>query len=123
MQAASGTSGTKTATAAATGIWVAQLIALKPDVTNPTGSVTAPAASANVRGNAVAVTSSSADGGSGVTSAPVQRSAAGAGIWTTIATDLSSPYSVAWDAPRSPTAAYDLRVLTTDNAGNTFTSA
>ena len=93
------------------------------DSTNPTGSVTAPAASANVRGNAVTVSSDSADRGSGVASAQFQRSPAGAGVWTTISTDNSSPYSVAWDTTAVADGLYDLRVITTDNVGNTFTSA
>ncbi len=96
---------------------------VRVDNTNPTGSVTAPAASANVRGAAVTVSSNSADGGSGVASADFQRSPAGAGTWTTIATDNSSPYSVAWDTTAVADGLYDLRVITTDNAGNTFTSA
>ena len=49
--------------------------------TAPTGAVTAPVAAANVRGNAVAVTSNSADAGSGVASAQFQGSPAGAGTW------------------------------------------
>ncbi len=96
---------------------------VRVDNTNPTGSVTAPAASANVRGAAVTVSSNSADGGSGVANAQFQRSPAGAGTWTTIATDNSSPYSVAWDTTAVADGLYDLRVVTTDNVGNTFTSA
>ena len=94
------------------------------DSTNPTGAITAPASSANVRGNAVAVSSNSADGGSGVASAQFQRSPAGAGIWTNIgAADTTSPYSVNWDTTAVADGLYDLRVITTDNVGNTFTSA
>ena len=96
---------------------------VRVDNTNPTGSITAPAASANVSGNAVTVSSNSADGGSGVASAAFQRSAAGAGVWTTISTDVSSPYSIAWDTTAVADGLYDLRVVTTDNSGNTFTSA
>ena len=94
------------------------------DATNPTGSLTAPASSANVRGNAVVVSSNSADGGSGVGDATFQRSPAGAGTWTTIgAADTTSPYSVNWDTTAVADGLYDLRVITTDNVGNTFTSA
>ena len=94
------------------------------DNTNPTGAVTAPAAAANVRGASVSVTSNSADGGSGVANALFQRSPAGAGTWTTIgAADTSSPYGVTWDTTAVTDGLYDLRVITTDNAGNTFTSA
>ena len=97
---------------------------VRVDNTNPTGAVTAPAASANVTGNAVTVSSNSADGGSGVANAQFQRSPAGAGVWTNIgAADTTSPYSVAWDTTAVADGLYDLRVLTTDNAGNTFTSA
>ncbi len=93
------------------------------DNTNPTGAVTAPAAAANVRGSSVSVTSNSADGGSGVANALFQRSPAGAGTWTTIgAADTSTPYGVTWDTTAVTDGLYDLRVVTTDNAGNTFTS-
>ncbi len=93
------------------------------DSTSPTGSLTAPAASANVRGSAVTVSSNSADAGAGVTSAAFQRSSAGANSWTTIATDTTSPYSASWDTTAVADGLYDLRVVTTDNVGNTFTSA
>src|SRR5262249_44830819 len=66
------------------------------DNTAPTGSVTAPAASANVRGT-VTVATNAADGGSGVASAVIQRSPAGAGTWTTIGTATGSPYQASWD--------------------------
>jgi hypothetical protein len=92
------------------------------DNTNPTGSLTAPAASANVKGT-VTVSSNSADATSGVTNAAFQRSPAGAGTWTTISTDTTSPYSASWDTTAVTDGLYDLRVVTTDNAGNTFTSA
>ena len=101
---------------------------VRVDNTNPTGAVTAPAAAANVRGASVSVTSNSADpavGGSasGVANALFQRSPAGAGTWTTIgAADTSSPYDVTWDTTAVTDGLYDLRVVTTDNAGNTFTS-
>src|SRR6202011_6096057 len=96
---------------------------VRVDNTNPTGSVTAPAASANVRGAALTVSSNSADGGSGVASAQFQRSAAGANTWTTIGTANSSPWQVSFDTTAVADGLYDLRVITTDNAGNTFTSA
>src|SRR6202023_1388576 len=102
----------------------ATVLTFTNDSTNPTGSITAPAASANGRGNAVAVSSNSADGGSGVASATFQRSPAGAGIWTNIgAPDTTSPYSVNWDTTAVADGLYDLRVISTDNVGNSFTSA
>jgi hypothetical protein len=71
---------------------------------------------------AITVSSNSADAGSGVASAAFQRSPAGMGTWTTIATDVNSPYSVAWDTTAVADGLYDLRVVTTDNVGNTFNS-
>ena len=100
----------------------AALVVPNPDTTPPTGNVTAPSAAANVRGT-VSVTSNSADSGSGVASAQFQRSPNGANTWTTIgAADTTSPYSVSWDTTTVLDGLYDLRVITTDNVGNAFTS-
>ena len=97
----------------------------KVDATVPTGSVTAPANNGFVTGSAVAVTSSSADVASGVLSAQFQTSPSGAGTWTNLgAADTASPYSVTWNTTSGfPNGAYDLRVVTTDNAGNVANSA
>ena len=93
------------------------------DMTAPTGAVTAPAAAANVRGS-VAVTSNSADAGSGVNSAQFQTSPAGAGTWSNLgAADTVTPYSTTWDTTTYSDGLFDLRVITTDNLGITFTSA
>ena len=89
----------------------------------PTGSLTAPADGAFLRGASVTVSSDSADAGSGVASAEFQRRPAGGGPWTTIDTDTSAPYSVSWDTTALTDGDYDLRVVTTDQAGNTFASA
>ena len=89
-------------------------IQVRVDNTLPTGSVTAPASGANLRGT-VALTSNSADGGSGVDTVVFQRSPAGAGTWTNQA--------ASWDTTLAADGQYDLRVVTTDNAGNAFTSA
>src|SRR5581483_7347744 len=50
----------------------------------------------SVRGT-VSLTGTAADGGAGVASFAFQRSPAGAGSWTTIGTDGSSPYSTSFD--------------------------
>ena len=84
------------------------------DNTNPTGSITSPAGGANVSGS-IALASNSADAGSGVDTIVFQRSPAGAGTWT----NQSSP----WATSGVTDGLYDLRVVTTDNAGNSFTSA
>ena len=93
------------------------------DGTAPTGSLTAPADGAALRGAAVAVSSDSADSGSGVTSAEFQRRPAGGGAWTTIDTDANAPYSVDWNTTAVSDGDYDLRVVTTDDAGNSTSSA
>src|ERR671922_87833 len=96
---------------------------VRVDNTNPSGSVTAPSAGGIVRGT-ISVDSNSADGGSGVASAQFQRSPAGAGTWTNIgAADTTSPYGVSFDTTAVSDGLYDLRVVTTDNAGNSVTSA
>src|SRR5262249_47134761 len=95
---------------------------VRVDNTAPTGSVTAPPAAANVRAT-VTVSSNSTDAGSGVASAVFQRSPAGAGTWTTIGTATGSPYQVSWDTTAVADGLYDLRVVTTDNAGLSTTSA
>ena len=89
-------------------------ITVRVDNTNPTGSVTAPAAAANLRAT-VALASSSADSGSGVATVQFQRSPIGAGTWTNQA--------ASWNTTLQADGQYDLRVVTTDNAGNSFTSA
>ena len=92
------------------------------DATAPTGSLTAPADGAALRGAAVTVSSDSADAGSGVATAEFQRRPAGGSPWTTIDTDTNAPYSTSWNTTSLTDGDYDLRVLTTDEAGNTFAS-
>ncbi|MGI8607415.1 MAG: Ig-like domain-containing protein [Gaiellaceae bacterium] len=91
------------------------------DNSDPTGSLTAPAGGASLAGT-VAVASSSADSVSGVAQVVFQRSPAGAGTWTTIDTDASPSYSVDWATGGVTDGDYDLRAVTTDAAGNSFTS-
>jgi len=92
------------------------------DNTPPTGSVTAPAPATNLR-LTVPVTSDSADAGSGVESAQFQTSPTGADTWTNLgAADTDASYGVDWDTTTYADGLYDLRVVTTDRAGNTFTS-
>ena len=101
----------------------ADVVNVTIDRTSPTGSLTAPADAAFVTGAAVTVSSDSADAGSGVATAEFQRRPAGGGPWTTIDTDTTAPYSATWDTTSLTDGDHDLRVLTTDEAGNTFTSA
>jgi hypothetical protein len=94
------------------------------DNTQPTGSITAPAANAFVSGNSVAVSANSADTGSGVASAQFQTSPHGTGTWSNLGSaDTTSPYGVTWNTSTVTDGQYDLRVVTTDRSGNSFTSA
>jgi Chitobiase/beta-hexosaminidase C-terminal domain/Bacterial Ig domain len=94
------------------------------DSSAPSGAITAPAAGATVYGPLVAVSSDSSDtGGSGVAGATFQSAPSGTSTWTTIGADATAPYSVSWSTTGLAAGPYDLRVVTTDNAGNTSTSA
>ena len=67
----------------------------------------------------MALTSDSADaGGSGVASVVFERSPAGAGTWT----DTAASWNTASGPDAVADGGYDVRVRTTDNAGNVFTS-
>ena len=97
-------------------------------VTNRRVDNTLPTATMNSPGNGnqegtITLTASATDtGGSGVANVVIQRSPAGAGIWTTVGTDATSPYSASWDTTLGPDGRYDLRAISTDNAGNPKTS-
>jgi hypothetical protein len=83
------------------------------DATAPSASLADPGA--YLRGT-VALNASADDGtGSGVASLVIQRSAAGAGSWTTVGTN--------WNTSNVADGAYDLRVHATDNVGNAANSA
>ncbi|MEX0817900.1 MAG: Ig-like domain-containing protein, partial [Gaiellales bacterium] len=90
------------------------------DNTNPTATMNDPGANL---GGTVSLTASAADtGGSGVANVKIQRSPAGAGTWTDVCTDPSSPYSCSFDTTAVADGLYDFRAISTDNAGNTATS-
>jgi hypothetical protein len=88
----------------------------KVDTGAPSVSLTDPGT--NLRG-IVALTATASDSLTGVASVAFQRSPAGAGSWTTIGTDSSSPYSVDFDTASVTDGLYDLRAVATDTAGNT----
>jgi hypothetical protein len=90
------------------------------DNTAPTAGVTDPGTPLRLT---VTVGATATDGGSGVANVKVQHSPAGAGTWTDICTDTTSPYSCSWDTTGVTDGLYDLRAITTDNAGNTTTSS
>src|SRR5204862_73428 len=94
------------------------------DNTAPTSSVTAPAENGSASGNAGSVTAAASDGtGSGVDTVKFQFKAHAAATWTDISTDSSSPYAASWDTSALSDGSYDLRVLATDNVGNSAASA
>jgi hypothetical protein len=95
--------------------------ALSIDTGGPSSSIIQPAANSSVSG-IVTVTAGSTDGLSGIASVAFQYATHGGSTWTTIGTDASSPYSVTWNAS-TLSGQYDLRAVTTDNAGNSSTSA
>ncbi len=88
---------------------------------------TAPAATMDNPGTplsgTVTLTATASDGGSGLNTATFQYSLNGTGPWTTIAIDPSAPFSVNWDTTTVADSRYHLRVIVTDVAGNTTTSA
>ncbi len=61
--------------------------------------------------------------GSGVNQVAIQRAATGSGTYTTICTDLGSPYGCAWDTTAQADGLYDLRAVMTYASGTTVTSA
>jgi len=96
-------------------------------VTNRRVDNTAPTAAMNdpgayLRGTTVSLTATATDGGSGVASVKIQRSPAGAGTWTDVCTDTTSPYSCTFDSTAVTDGLYDFRAISTDNATNTTTS-
>jgi hypothetical protein len=91
------------------------------DNTAPTASMTDPGA--YITGTTFALTATGTDGGSGVANVKIQRSPAGAGTWTDVCTDTTSPYGCTFDSTAVSDGLYDFRAITTDNAGNSTTSA
>ena len=96
-----------------------ELVLTTVDRTRPTGSVTVPAAGANLRGANVALSAIASDTTPGtVNTVTFQRSPAGAGTWTDISVDATPPYNATLDTTGLADGLYDLRVFTTDSAGN-----
>ena len=91
------------------------------DNTAPTAGITDPGTP--LKGTVTVSATGTDTGGSGVANVKVQRSPAGAGTWTDICTDSSSPYSCSWDTTGVTDGLYDLRSVSTDNAGNTTNSS
>ena len=60
--------------------------------------------------------------GLGVASLKFQVSPTGAGTWSDMCSDTTSPYACSYDTSALADGQYDFRSLATDNAGNTGTS-
>jgi Bacterial Ig domain len=91
------------------------------DNTNPTATMNDPGT--NLAGTVSLTASGSDTGGSGVANVKIQRSPAGAGTWTDVCTDTTSPYSCSFDTTSVVDGLYDFRAVSADNAGNSGTSA
>jgi len=95
-----------------------ELVLTTIDRTRPSGALTAPAGSSNLRGT-IALAAAASDVAPGtVNTVTFQRSPAGAGTWTDVSTDSSAPYTASLDTTALSDGLYDLRVFTTDLAGN-----
>ena len=95
-----------------------ELVLITIDRVRPSGSLTAPAAGANLRGSTVALSATASDTAPGsVNTVTFQRSPAGAGTWSDVAVD-AAPYGTTLDTTALADGLYDLRVFTTDAAGN-----
>ncbi len=91
------------------------------DNTDPSGLLTAPGDGANV-GGAVNLAATATDSGSGVASVEWQARTGGGGF-AGIGSDSSAPYQATWNVGGLPSGSYDLQLVVTDAAGNTFTSS
>ena len=89
------------------------------DATAPGGGLADPGSP--LRGT-VNLSASPSDTGVGVQQVVFQSSPADAGTWSPIATDTTSPYTASWDTTGVADDLYDLRIVVTDNVGNTFAS-
>jgi chitobiase/beta-hexosaminidase-like protein/Big-like domain-containing protein len=97
--------------------------AARIDNTAPSGALTAPAAGATVNGDVRLAASGSDADGSGVASVTFQMRASGPGTFADLLADATAPYEATWATSSLPTGAYELRVRTTDAAGNSSLSA
>jgi Bacterial Ig domain len=105
-----------------TGSTTSPIVNVVIDRTAPAGGLTAPADNSFVAG-AETLNANPTDPVSGVASVEFQRSPAGTGNWTTIATDDAAPWSAPWSTTSMPDGDVDLRVVKTDVAGNSTPSA
>ncbi len=89
------------------------------DNTLPSATMTNPGANL---GGTVLLGATATDSGSGVASVRIQRKLASGSTWVDVCTDTTSPFDCAFDTTALANRLYDLRAISTDNAGNTRTS-
>lgn len=70
----------------------------------------------------VTISATASDAGSGVANVMIQRALANTTTFTTICTDVDSPYSCRFDSTQVSDGSYDFRAVVADVAGNTFTT-
>jgi hypothetical protein len=116
VQAAAGSTGTKTSSISSSR-WLAHLLAFAVDDVSPIVSIADPGA--NLR-QTITLQATASDADSGVVNVRFQRAPAGSDTWTTIGNpDTSAPYQVSFNTSAVADGLYDLRAVATDNAGNT----
>jgi hypothetical protein len=106
-------------------VWLAATIAILPGSRADTG--TAPVAqldalAAVLKGTVTLTATVTPSTGRTVSSVVFERSPAGAGTWSTIATTSTAPYSASLDTTSLTNGNYDFRVTATDSAGESGTS-
>jgi chitinase len=101
-----------TTSASLQNIWIDNTVPSASTVTNP-GTPLA---------GTEAVSGTGTDAHSGVSTWQLQYRVATTGTWTDACNDTSSPYTCNWVTTGLTDGLYDLRAITTDNAGNTTTS-
>ncbi|MFA5392812.1 MAG: Ig-like domain-containing protein, partial [Candidatus Paceibacterota bacterium] len=93
------------------------------DVTAPAGSITAPLNNTFAPALPPQFTASATDEISGVGSVEFQYKLSSASEYTTISTVTEDPYAANWgETVLANGSSYDLKVIVTDKAGNTYTS-
>ena len=99
------------------------VVSTRVDNTDPSGLLTRPGGGATV-GGAVQLEATASDnpGGSGVGSVTWQAQTGGGG-YADVASDGSAPFETTWNVSGLPSGLYDLRIVVSDAAGNTFTSS
>ena len=99
------------------------VVSTRVDNTDPSGLLTRPGGGATV-GGAVQLEATASDnaGGSGVGSVTWQAQTGGGG-YADVASDGSAPFEATWNVGGLPSGPYDLRIMVSDAAGNTFTSS